>query len=148
VVFSEYLQLYNERKQKKDKATMFPQLIICLVGFAWLSSARMAYQLPADFEFIMSAPLQTTFTCEDLPYGYYADVDNNCELFHVCLPIADDIGALVETAHFTFVCGNQTVFSQESLTCAHQEEAFPCSEARTLFELSNADFGRIPDDIL
>ncbi|XP_068201756.1 U-scoloptoxin(01)-Cw1a-like [Palaemon carinicauda] len=118
-------------------------VILALVSVA---TARMAYQLPADFETILSAPLQTTFSCDNLPYGYYADTDNDCQVFHVCLPIADEIGALVETAHFTFVCGNQTIFSQESLTCASPEDAFPCSEARTLYELSNADFGRIPDD--
>ncbi|XP_042855365.1 U-scoloptoxin(01)-Cw1a-like [Penaeus japonicus] len=107
----------------------------------------MAYQLPADAEFLLSSPLQTTFSCDSLPYGYYADTDNNCKLFHVCLPVADEIGALVETAHFTFVCGNETTFSQESLTCVHDDDAFPCREARTLYELSNADFGRIPEEI-
>jgi len=65
----------------------------------------------------------------------------------VCLPVADEIGALVETAHFSFLCGNVTTFSQESLTCVHDEEAFPCAESRNLYELSNADFGRVPEEI-
>ncbi|KAA0202399.1 hypothetical protein HAZT_HAZT011029 [Hyalella azteca] len=66
-------------------------------------------------------------------------------VFHVCLPIADEIGALVETAHFSFICGNETVFSQDSLTCTYRDEAFPCDQARTLYDLSNAEFGRIPE---
>ncbi|KAK4313398.1 hypothetical protein Pmani_015252 [Petrolisthes manimaculis] len=122
------------------------RLVACvLASLVSVVAARMAYQLPADAEFLLSAPIQTTFSCEDLPYGYYADVDNDCHLFHVCFPVADEIGALVETAHFTFVCGNKTIFSQESLTCAHVEYAFPCDQARTLYELSNAEFFRIPD---
>ncbi|XP_018023120.1 U-scoloptoxin(01)-Cw1a-like [Hyalella azteca] len=108
-------------------------------------SARMAYELSAGYDTVLSAPLQTTFSCDDLPYGYYADTDNNCEVFHVCLPIADEIGALVETAHFSFICGNETVFSQDSLTCTYRDEAFPCDQARTLYDLSNAEFGRIPE---
>ncbi|XP_069185714.1 U-scoloptoxin(01)-Cw1a-like [Procambarus clarkii] len=118
--------------------------ILALVSVA---AARMAYQLPADVELYLSSPIQTTFSCDNLPYGYYADVDNNCQLFHVCLPVADEIGALLETAHFTFACGNETVFDQESLTCAHTALSFPCSEARTLYELSNAEFFRIPEKV-
>jgi len=119
------------------------RIAFALLALATVATARMAYQLPADAEFLLSAPLQTTFSCDNLPYGYYADMDNNCQLFHVCFPVADEIGALVETAHFTFVCGNETIFSQESLTCVHSADAFPCDQARTLFELSNQDFGRI-----
>merc|ERR1719431_72740 len=28
------------------------------------------------------------FTCEGRAYGYYADVANDCQLFHVCYPVA------------------------------------------------------------
>ena len=118
-------------------------LLLAFVAAAW---ARSAYEFAADTEFFLSSPLQTSFSCDNLPYGYYADVDNNCEVFHVCLPIQDDIGALVETAHFSFICGNQTVFSQDTLTCSHPEEAFPCGEARSLYDSVNAEFGRIPEE--
>ncbi|KAG7157376.1 U-scoloptoxin(01)-Cw1a-like [Homarus americanus] len=118
-----------------------------VLALASVATARMAYQLPADVELYMTAPIQSTFSCDNLPYGYYADVDNNCELFHVCFPVADEIGALVETAHFTFACGNETLFDQETLTCAHRELAFPCSESRSLYELSNVEFFRIPEEI-
>ncbi|MCL4154681.1 UNVERIFIED_CONTAM: hypothetical protein GTU68_051511 [Idotea baltica] len=106
----------------------------------------MAFELADGYDYVLSAPLDTSFSCENLPYGYYADDANGCEVFHVCLPIADEIGALAETAHFSFFCPNLTVFSQESLTCADKEYAFPCDQARTLYELSNADFGIIPDE--
>jgi hypothetical protein len=47
-------------------------------------------------------------------------------------------------AHFTFVCPNQTVFSQDTLTCSHPDDAYPCNQATTLYDLVNAEFGRIP----
>ncbi|MPC81528.1 hypothetical protein E2C01_076149 [Portunus trituberculatus] len=52
---------------------------------------------------------------------------------------------LLEEAHFSFMCGNQTVFSQDTLTCTAPEEAYPCNQAESLYDLSNADFGRIPE---
>ena len=120
--------------------------IASLLSLVALVLARSAYELPADSELLLSAPLQTTFSCDGRSYGYYADQDNNCEVFHVCLPITDDVGNALETAHFSFVCGNATVFSQESLTCATPEEAFPCEEAATLYDIVNSEFGRIPEE--
>lgn len=110
-----------------------------------LAHARMRYELSDGYDFILSAPLDTSFSCEGLPYGYYADEANNCEIFHVCLPIPDEIGALVETAHFSFFCGNDTVFDQSTLTCNHRGDALPCSEARSFYDLSNSEFGRVAD---
>jgi len=117
-----------------------------LLAVATVALARSAYELPADSEIILSAPLQTSFSCADRSYGYYADQDNNCEVFHVCLPIADEEGNTIETAHFSFVCGNSTIFNQESLTCARPDESFPCSEAATLYDVVNSEFGRILDE--
>ncbi|KAL7629961.1 UNVERIFIED_CONTAM: hypothetical protein RMT77_019919 [Armadillidium vulgare] len=110
------------------------------------SYGRSAYQFSDGIEAILSAPITTSFSCDGQRYGYYADMDNNCEIFHVCLPIEDDAGTVVQTAHFSFACGNQTVFNQESLTCTHPEDAVPCAESGSLYELVNAEFGRIPED--
>merc|ERR1712142_463340 len=116
------------------------------VALAVCASARMPYVLPDGAESILRArSLQTTFTCDNRPYGYYADMDNNCEIFHVCLPISDATGAPIETAHFSFLCGNLTSFSQEALSCVHRDEAFPCEESATLYDISNSEFGVIPD---
>ncbi|XP_053633576.1 U-scoloptoxin(01)-Cw1a-like isoform X2 [Cherax quadricarinatus] len=117
------------------------------LALATLASARMAYVLPADAEVLLRArTLQTTFSCDNRPYGYYADVDNNCQIFHICLALTDDTGSLLETAHFSFICGNQTVFNQESLACSHPEDAVPCEEAATLYDLSNSEFGANPEE--
>lgn len=116
---------------------------LCLC--AAVASARMAYQLPDGFFNILGGDPQRVFTCDDRSFGYYADVANGCRIFHVCEPIIDGEGGFLEMAHYSFICGNQTVFSQESLTCAHPEDSFPCEEAEGLYQNSNADFGKIPD---
>ena len=119
---------------------------VFLLAVAAMASARSAFEFSAGVEAILSSPISTSFACDGLPYGYYADTDNNCEIFHVCLPIQDDEGQIIETAQFSFACGNQTVFSQDSLTCNTPDAAFPCSEAASLYDSVNAEFGRIPDD--
>jgi len=83
-----------------------------------------------------------SFDCDGRPYGYYADVANDCRVFHICNPIADDAGEIVATHQYSFICGNQTVFSQDSLTCAHPEDAFPCEEAESYYDRVNSLFGQ------
>ncbi|XP_071552605.1 U-scoloptoxin(01)-Cw1a-like [Panulirus ornatus] len=124
------------------------KVVATLLCLAAVASARMAYQFSDGYFEVLGGEPQQTFDCGGRAYGYYADVPTNCRVFHVCLPIADDLGEIVETAQFSFFCGNQTVFSQESLSCAHPEESFPCDQAETLYDISNADFGRIPEEIL
>ncbi|KAK7067616.1 hypothetical protein SK128_008776 [Halocaridina rubra] len=115
-----------------------------LIGCLAVAATRSAYQVPAGSEVITSQIL-TGFSCLGRPYGYYADVANNCHLFHVCYPVNDESGNIIEEAHFTFICGNQTVFSQDVLTCTHYDAAFPCDQAESLYDISNANFGKIPE---
>nr|ABZ81537.1 chitin binding peritrophin-A domain-containing protein [Artemia franciscana] len=106
----------------------------------------MGYILPDGTDSFLNGGLKTTFSCEGENYGYYADVDNNCQIFHVCQPVVDAEGKSQETAQFSFVCGNLTIFSQETLTCTLAEDALPCSEAPSFYETSNEGFGVVPDD--
>ncbi|KAK3873907.1 hypothetical protein Pcinc_021114 [Petrolisthes cinctipes] len=108
--------------------------------------ARSAYQLPSGVE-LFRTQIITSFSCAGRPYGYYADVANDCAIFHVCYPVNDEVGNIIEEAQFSFMCGNQTIFNQESLTCARPEESYPCDQAENLYDLSNAEFGRIPEDV-
>merc|ERR1712002_355425 len=82
-----------------------------------------------------------SFDCDGRPYGYYADVANDCRIFHICQPIEDDAGEVVTTHQYSFFCGNQTIFSQDSLTCAHPVDAFPCEEAEGYYDQVNSLFG-------
>ncbi|KAG7161532.1 uncharacterized protein LOC121874944 [Homarus americanus] len=118
--------------------------LLCL---ATVASARMAYQLPDGYLEILGQDASQTFDCANRAYGYYADVANACRIFHVCEPVYDEEGATVlEVNQFSFICGNQTVFSQEYLVCTHPQEALPCDQAESLYQSSNAGFGQIPDE--
>lgn len=47
-----------------------------------------------------------TFSCENRVYGYYADVENECQVFHVCLPQTRN------SIRWSFICPAETVFNQ------------------------------------
>jgi len=84
-----------------------------------------------------------SFSCEERAYGYYADIASGCEVFHICLPIEDNEGEVIEYAKWSMFCGNQTIFDQQSLTCNHPEDAFPCEESESLY--GTVEFGVIPE---
>ena len=105
------------------------------------AATALAYTLPADAKTLLKTQLKTSFSCEGKAYGYYADVSNNCQVFHICLPIEDDAGAVIETAHWSFICGNQTIFDQATLTCNHEADALSCAEAPSLY--GAVEFGKI-----
>jgi len=102
------------------------------------------YEFAAEAELLLTNPLDTSFTCDGQDYGYYADVANNCQVFHVCLPLTGEDGVtVVEYAQWSFICGNQTIFDQSTLTCNYPQDAFPCEEAPSLY--GAVEFGRIEE---
>ena len=121
---------------------VFVLLALCVAT----AYSRMAYQLPAGAESILrQRSFSQNFDCSGRKYGYYADVENNCELFHICLPVTDEQGEEIEMAHFSFMCGNQTIFDQHTLSCNNEEDSVPCSEAESFYDIANAEFGKIPE---
>lgn len=76
--------------------------------------------------------VRETFSCDGMDYGYYADVGNNCQIFHICVP---------PIQHYTFFCGNGTIFDQRTLVCTREEEATPCQEAERYY-IINSNFGK------
>ena len=122
------------------------KLLLTLAALAASASAQIPYTFSDGYLDVLGGEPNHSFTCEGRPYGYYADVANNCEIFHICLPIENDAGDIIQTNQYSFFCGNQTVFSQDSLTCSHPQDAFPCDQAEGYYGIVNAEFGRIPDD--
>lgn len=80
--------------------------------------------------------LRTTFSCDGLGYGYYADPDNDCKVFHVCQSFRMSDGSIYNN-HWSFICGNQTVFNQVSLSCSHPEDAIPCENAKDFYHVND-----------
>ena len=82
-------------------------------------------------------------------YGYYADVDNDCQIFHICLPYKTLPYPTLKkgetpppdvTYQFSFICPKWTIFAQDTLTCAWATEAIPCARAAALTDVINGRF--------
>eukprot|EP00095_Tigriopus_kingsejongensis_P007129 maker-scaffold1097_size63051-snap-gene-0.17 protein:Tk07129 transcript:maker-scaffold1097_size63051-snap-gene-0.17-mRNA-1 annotation:"hypothetical protein EAI_11558" len=136
---------------------MFTQRVVlvfsaCMAGYLALpqvypdgeSPNNQAYNLPADGETLLAQALSLSFSCDSREYGYYADVSNNCQIFHICLPIEDDAGSVIETAQWSFICGNGTMFDQQTLSCNYEADSVPCDQAESLYNL--VEFGKIEPD--
>ncbi|XP_013792159.1 uncharacterized protein LOC106476036, partial [Limulus polyphemus] len=96
---------------------------------------RAAYDLPDGAQIIVG-PIKTTFSCDGYRYGYYADVDNDCKIFHICHPQILANGEQI-VSHWSFYCGNQTYFDQLTLTCGHYESIVPCPDAGSFYYVND-----------
>ncbi|XP_037505158.2 U-scoloptoxin(01)-Cw1a isoform X4 [Rhipicephalus sanguineus] len=112
-------------------------LILAAVVVAVPRSRRQAVSLPDGVELLLGRAANSNFQCTR--DGYYADVETNCQVFHVCRGVTKEDGN-VEYEHHAFACGNQTVFNQASFTCAFIDEAIPCSNAKDFFYLNERLF--------
>ncbi|XP_077511902.1 uncharacterized protein LOC144122193 [Amblyomma americanum] len=75
------------------------------------------------------------FSCEGRIFGYYGD-PSNCSLFHYCEPFADPENNQF-VLHAAYLCPNETVFNQLSLTCAYAHEALPCRRAPEYYYINS-----------
>jgi len=105
------------------------------------SGPYATYNLPSGAELLIGN-INPTFDCYNRKYGYYADIDHNCKIFHICHPTYNPFG-IAETYQTSFFCPNLTVFDQSTLTCVHEdsESLIPCSSAPQLYYL-NDNFGK------
>lgn len=74
---------------------------------------------------------QQQFTCDGRDYGYYADLGNSCQIYHICVP---------PNQQYTFFCNNGTIFDQKVLTCVREEDSTPCGSQEKYYAL-NQNFG-------
>ncbi|XP_042229300.1 GATA zinc finger domain-containing protein 14-like [Homarus americanus] len=107
-----------------------------------ISGVYEPLNLPSGASVLMGS-ISTTFNCLDRPYGYYADQDNSCRVFHVCNPALFSNGA-IQTFQYSFMCGEGTVFDQKEMTCVMESSATPCQEASNYY-VRNQEFGRLED---
>ncbi|KAK5649284.1 hypothetical protein RI129_000313 [Pyrocoelia pectoralis] len=68
---------------------------------------------------------KTKFSCHDLEAGYYADLETDCQVFHIC----------DEGRKLSFLCPNGTVFQQGELICDWWYKV-NCTSAPSLYEES------------
>ena len=117
---------------------------LCILGSSHHVSAQDGYEFSADAETLLIQPLVREFSCEGRDYGYYADIANNCQVFHICWPKFNELEEQVGMNQWSFICGNQTVFDQSTLTCNHFGNAFPCEESESLY--ADVDWFKVPEE--
>ncbi|KAM7282941.1 uncharacterized protein ISCGN_000138 [Ixodes scapularis] len=91
---------------------------------------RQTYSLPRGSELLLE-PLRTTFQCRH--DGYFADIDNNCRVYHICTRSIETR----QLQRFSFLCGNLTMFNQLTLTCTRPEDSVPCRNAPAFFYVND-----------
>lgn len=103
---------------------------------------RPPLELPSNATSIRSE-ITDTFTCENRAYGYYADVENECQIFHVCLPVMNADERKERTFRWSFICPEETVFSQVVFTCVRMEDMpNECKDSEKYYQL-NKNFGMV-----
>ncbi|CAG9794147.1 unnamed protein product [Diatraea saccharalis] len=107
------------------------------------TKAADTLNLPANATSIREN-ITDTFSCENRTYGYYADVDNECQVFHVCLPSQTPSGRNV-TYRWSFICPKETIFNQEVLVCTRSRDAIPCEESPMFYDV-NMEIGKVSND--
>ena len=111
---------------------------ILLIGFGQhtesVRNKRQAFLLANGADTFLKTPLSTQFRC--VKTGYFADIDNNCQMYHVCVVQPESNGKSI-IRQYSFVCGNGTIFNQLTLTCGDPEESLPCEDAPKYYKLNN-----------
>ncbi|KAJ0170362.1 hypothetical protein K1T71_014290 [Dendrolimus kikuchii] len=106
------------------------------------TNAADSLSLPANATSIREN-ITDTFSCENRTYGYYADVDNECQIFHICYPTQMASGRNV-TMKWSFICPAETVFNQEVLVCTRSRDSIPCEDSPEYYDL-NMEIGKVPN---
>ena len=66
---------------------------------------------------ILSSPGSSAFSCSDRVFGgYYADTEQGCQVFHICL----------QDSMVSMICPNGTVFAQVRLRAKTEDDVFSC----------------------
>jgi len=85
--------------------------------------------------------IRVSFSCVGRRYGYFADIENNCQLFHICNPSVAPNGEPV-VYQYTNFCPANTRFDQQALSCLplNSPTLLPCSESLRFYPTTEARF--------
>ncbi|KAK0183326.1 hypothetical protein PV327_001377 [Microctonus hyperodae] len=84
----------------------------------------------------LSLSAMAGFTCKNRDTGFYADIENNCQIYHTC----DNHGN-----KFTYYCPQDTAFRQETLVCDHAY-LVDCKKSAELIAQVDEDLADDPDE--
>merc|ERR1712055_35350 len=147
-------QSTNHTQLKMQSLILIAALVgsaICSPQFGPLSNTVDNFQEPYQLSsgaFDIFGNVDSRFSCEGRIYGFYANEELNCQIFHVCEPVTYPDGRQ-ETVQYNFFCPLETVFDQSLLVCNHAVDAIPCSDS-SAYLFKNEEFGIIPrrNDVL
>ncbi|KAH9426300.1 hypothetical protein DERP_010867 [Dermatophagoides pteronyssinus] len=95
------------------------------------------YKLPAGAKEInLNQDFKMTFKCEKDNDGFFADIDNDCKIFHRC-HTDHNAGNRIEVQHYSFICGEGLVFDQSTYSCTRVDDAIPCDASEMFFNLND-----------
>lgn|ERR1719334_1749485 len=149
--------------QEKGKYRMARKIVEGVLrntqGGAQLVSASAGYSNIAPYAGNLTLPANATkirptitdnFSCQGRRYGYYADQENDCQIFHVCVvlkQIFPDTFTDEDTIKFSFICPEHTIFTQDAMVCAWPRDAVPCKDAHLLYHMNQNFFVVASNDI-
>jgi len=97
-----------------------------------------------DYPIYAEVP-DTSFSCDGpdrTEGGYYADVEAECQPFHVC-SVDSNTGGLVK---YSFLCPNGTIFNQQNFVCEYWFNV-DCASSESFYGL-NDNIGEVPEGSL
>jgi len=103
-----------------------------------------SFELPSEWYNIRSN-IDTSFSCVGRAYGYYADVANDCQVYHVCQPRLEDERTVY--THNPFICPLGTVFDQVVLTCVHATADFNCADSINHYVATENHFNTVSENL-
>jgi len=78
------------------------------------------------------------FSCYERRYGYYADINKHCSMFHLCYPVKDGNTNEIVYQRFSFACSDNSIFDQQHLLCLDENSlATKCENSPDFFDSSN-----------
>ena len=88
------------------------------------------------------SPLQNTnFSCYGRPFGQYADIDEECRVFHLCHPYLNFTTGRLIYQRVSYVCGNNYVYDSRFFICIDRNTpGFRCNESPLQHLISNHNY--------
>ena len=93
---------------------------------------------------ILASVQETSFSCSGLVHGgYYADPEQDCQAYHVCLSDPLDQDTLYPVS---FLCPNGTLFNQRLFVCDWWFNV-DCQQSADLYTAVEGVFGEVSESV-
>jgi len=85
--------------------------------------------------------VNSTFSCFGRSFGQYADVSQECRVFHLCYPYMNSTTEELLYQRISFECEDGSVFDQKRFLCADNSTIdHKCSDSEDLYVQTNQEY--------